>query len=80
MADCFEEIYEEEILKDSATCTKEALRIILALIAQELFFLQGEEIDRKVFVKPPKEVETNNVWLFKKCLYGLRNASCVTIE
>ena len=29
----FEEIYNEEILKDSTTCSKEALRIILALIA-----------------------------------------------
>ena len=39
-------------------------------------FLQGEEINRKVFVMPPKEAETNNVWLLKKCAYGLGNTSC----
>ena len=38
-------------------------------------FLQGEDIDRKVFVMPPKEAETNNVWLLKKCAYGLGNTS-----
>ena len=71
-------------LKDSPTCSKEALRITLALIAQKKWklnvidiktaFLQGEEIDRKVFVMPPKEAETN-VWLLKKCVCGLEDAS-----
>ena len=46
------------MLKDSPTCSKEALRIILALIAQKkcklnaidikTSFLQGEETDGKV--------------------------------
>ena len=36
-------------------------------------FLQGEEIDRNVFVMPPKEAETN-VWLLKKCVHSLRDA------
>ena len=79
MAECFEEIYEEEILKDSTTCSKEALRIILALIAPKRFFCKEKKLIETFFVMPPKEVETN-VWLFKKCLYGLRYASCVTIE
>ena len=46
-------------------------------------FLQGEEIDRKVFGMPPKEAETNNVWLLKKCVYGLGDASrkwCNTVK
>ena len=30
------EIYDEEILKDSPTCSKEALRIIVALIARKM--------------------------------------------
>ena len=38
-------------------------------------FLQGEDIDRKVFVMPPKEAETN-VWLLKKCVYSLGDALC----
>ena len=85
----FEEICNEEISKDVATCSKEAQRIMLALIAQNktkkkrklntidigTAFLQREKIDRKVFVMPPKEVETNNVWLSKKCVYNLGDAS-----
>ena len=76
----FEEIYNGEILKDSPTCSKEALIMILASIAQKKWklnaidtktdFLKGEEINRKVFM-PPKEAETNNAWLLKKCVYGL---------
>ena len=46
-------------------------------------FLQGEEIDREVFGMPPKEAETNNVWLLKKCVYGLGDISrkwCNTVK
>lgn len=38
-------------------------------------FLQGEEIDREIYVLPPKEALTNKVWLLKKCIYGLGDAS-----
>lgn len=39
-------------------------------------FLQGDKLDRKVFVKPPKEANmTNKLWRLKKCLYGLKDAS-----
>ena len=37
-------------------------------------FLQGEEIDRNFSIMRPKEAETN-VWLLKKCIYGLSDAS-----
>ena len=67
----FEEKFNEQIPKDSPTCSKEALRIVIALIAQNKWklnsidiktaFLQGEEIDREIFVMPPKEAATNNV-------------------
>ena len=77
----YEEIYYKNKLKDSLTCSKEALRITVALIAQKKWklnvidiktaFLQGEEIDRKVFVMPPKEAETN-VWLLKKMCVWFR--------
>ena len=71
----FEEIYNEEILKDSPTCSEEAPRIILAFIAHKKWklnaidiktaFLEGEEID-KVFVMPPNEAETNNLLAIQK--------------
>ena len=38
-------------------------------------FLQGDEIDREIYVLPPKDASTNNVWLLRKCIYGLGDAS-----
>ena len=85
VAKTFQEMYNEEILKDSSTCSKEALTIILPLIAHKKWklnatdikaaFLQGEETGRKVFVMPAKEAETNNIWLLKKSVHGLGDAS-----
>ena len=39
-------------------------------------FLQGTRLNRKVYVKPPKEANAlSKLWLLHKCLYGLRDAS-----
>ena len=74
-----------DILKDSTTCSKEGLRFVLALIVHNEWkinsidikgaFLQGEEIDRELFILPPKESNTSNVWCLKKCPYRLVDAS-----
>lgn len=71
--------------KDSPTCAKESLRITLALIASSRWtcksmdikraFLQGNSLDREIFVKPPKEAKTMNIWKLNKCVYGLNEAS-----
>jgi hypothetical protein len=38
-------------------------------------FLQGREIDRDVYIKPPAELcEKDKVWKLKRCLYGLNDA------
>ena len=37
--------------------------------------MQGEDIDRELFILPPKEANTCNVWRLKKCPYGLVDAS-----
>ena len=68
-------------MKDLPTCSEKALRIILALIAQKKWklnaiyntpaFLQGEEIDRNVFLMQHKEAETNKFYPLKKRVYGL---------
>ena len=80
----FEEINHEEIPKDSPTCSKEVLRTMIATTAQyqwklnaidiKAAFLQGENMNREVFVTPPKEANTKNLWLLNKCVYGLGDA------
>ena len=38
-------------------------------------FLQGNQIDRIIFLKPPKEAQTKSLWRLNKCVYGLKDAS-----
>ena len=64
---------------DSPTCSKEALRITFAIIASSNWtcksmdikraFLQGNTLDREIFIKPPKEAKTNKLWRLNKCVY-----------
>lgn len=81
----FEEIAFNES-KDSPTCQKESLRITFALAASKGFeidsidimsaFLQGKELERSVYVLPPKEAGVvNKLWKLKRALYGLIDAS-----
>ena len=76
----------EEFPKDSPTMQKSSLRLLLTLAT--LFgwviqavdvtsaFLQGNRLDRDVFVLPPKEANENGkLWKLLKCLYGLKDAS-----
>ena len=55
------------------------MHFVLALIAHNEWkitaFLQGEEIDRELFILPTKEANKSNVWCLKKCPYGLVDAS-----
>ena len=77
---------ETEITQtDSPTCSKECIRLIFALLISNGWhcssidiksaFLQGKEIEREVFVYPPIEAKSQNVWKLKKCVYGLADAS-----
>ena len=71
----------DNIRKDSPTCNKDSLRILLLLTVSSLWkirhidvqaaFLQGKPISREVFIKPPKEAETTQLWKLLKCIYGL---------
>ena len=38
-------------------------------------FLQGKDLEHTVFVRTPKEAQTNKIWQLQKCAYGLTNAS-----
>ena len=80
--------FEEDssnIQKDSPTCSRETLRLLLAILPSlnweihsldvSSAFLQGEAISRNVFIRPPKEFrEEGCVWKLKKPLYGLNDA------
>ncbi len=71
----------EEIRKDSPTCNKDTIRIVITLVLAyhwkiqhidvQAAFLQGKKIVRNVFIIPPKEAETNKLWKLNKCIYGL---------
>ena len=79
--------FEEDLppRTDSPTCSKHFLRLILALIASNNWlihsidiksaFLQGMSIDREIFIKPPTEAKSCNLWLLLQCPYGLADAS-----
>ena len=78
----FEE--DQNFRTDSPTCSREGIRLFFAATAANGWqlhsldvkgaFLQGKEIDREVFLKPPKEANTNKLWLLVKCAYGLADA------
>ena len=78
----FEE--SQEFRTDSPTCRRESVRIVLSVIASNKWnlnsidikraFLQGNDIDRQVFIRPPDEACTDKIWHLKKCVYGLADA------
>ena len=81
--------FEEDMVvqRDSPTVGKGAMRIFIGITASKGWrikttdiksaFLQGRELDREVFLKPPHEakVQSGKVWRLKRCLYGLNDAA-----
>ena len=71
--------------KDSPTFSNESMKIVLAIMAENKWmprsmdiktaFLQGQMIDRDIYIKPPTELGIDKVWKLKKCVYGLGDAS-----
>ena len=75
----------ESLRKDSPTCSKYSLRLVMLTASSYNWeigsidfasaFLQGDPIDREVFVRPPSDVcSPDRVWLLKRCIYGLNDA------
>ena len=72
---------------DSPTCSKEGLKVALAIIVSngwscnsldvKTAFLQGDKMDRTVYLLPPPEAkcEKGKIWKLSKCVYGLSDAS-----
>ena len=69
----------------SPICSRIGIRFALPIISSfpwrfnsidvKTGFLQGKEMERIVYLRPPEEAETNKVWRLKKCVYGLADAS-----
>ena len=76
-----------DILSDSSTCSKESMALILNIIASSKWlcwsidlksaFLQNKNIDRVVYVKPPKEADCQDttLWKLNTTTYRLDDAS-----
>ena len=74
-----------KFLVDSPTCSKEIRRVFLCILTHfqwllhsldvKTAFLQGKQINRDVFLKPPPEAATKNLWKLQKCVYGLGDAA-----
>jgi hypothetical protein len=77
----------QEYPKDSPTIGKSAVRVVLAITASKGWtirttdirsaFLQGKQIERDVYLTPPKEAEVKKgvIWKLKHSLYGLNDAA-----
>ena len=76
----------DTIRADSSTANKDILKLGLAIAGNENFnllsgdiksaFLQGQSLNRKVYVLPPPEAhEVGNLWLLEKGAYGLIDGS-----
>ena len=75
----------EHVRADSPTIGKSITRLTLSIAASQGWtikstdiksaFLQSDEIDRVVYIKPPVEASCQDkIWRLKKSLYGLNDA------
>ena len=74
-----------DLKKDSPTCSREAIRILITIASAmewkchtidiKSAYLQGNNIQRKIFLKPPKEYDDGRLWKLKKTVYGLCDAA-----
>lgn len=76
-----------EVQVDAPTVSKSVLRMFLAIVQSQGWklkstdiksaFLQGKELERDVYLKPPKEARLpqSKIWRLKRCLYGLNDAA-----
>ena len=81
----FEEENDENVIAESPTCSKEALRMGLTIMLRKEWtcntidiksaFLQGHKIEREVYLQPPPELFSGKVWKLRKTVYGLRDAA-----
>ena len=71
--------------KDSPTCSKEAVRLLFSIASSKSWkchtvdvksaYLQGDEIEREVYLVPPPEFNNGCLWKLNKTVYGLCDAA-----
>ena len=78
---------ELEIPRDSPTVGKGAMRLLISIAVLKNWtlkttviksaFLQGKELEREIYIKPPKESKTPQhlIWKLKHGLYGLKDGA-----
>ena len=84
VARSFEELDRDNIRTDSPICFKEKFRLVLTIIVSHKWkfksldiksaFLQGQPINREIFLKPPKEAGTDKLWKLLITVYSLCDA------
>ena len=80
--------YEEDtemLQTDSPTCSREAIRMLIATASSNNWcchtvdvksaYLQGDPIQRLLFLRPPPEFNIGKLWKLKKTVYGLADAA-----
>ena len=80
--------FEEEssgLRKDSPTIAKESVRVAIGIAASKQWhvnsvdiksaYLQGDEINRDILLKPPPECYEGRLWKLRKTVYGLCDAA-----
>ena len=75
---------KSQLRTDSPTCYKDSLRILLSVLSARNWklksidiksaYLQGNETQREIYLKPPKEANTVNLWKLIRTPYGLVDA------
>ena len=83
---CARSLVEEQNFRaNSPTCSREDHCLTCSMIASnkqtlnslnvKTVFLQGKATERTLYVKPPEENSTNQIWKLQKCVYSLVDAS-----
>lgn len=76
-----------ELTIDAPTCSGDTLKLCLNIINNNKWnvksldvktaYLQGKQIERNVYLQPPKEARTDKIWKLHKAVYGLKDAARV---
>ena len=80
--------FEEEtsqLRKDSPTCSRETVTLVIWIaswnrwnchtVGVKAAYLQGDDIERDVFLRPPEEFDNGLIWKLNKTVYGLCDAA-----